>query len=66
MQSVVSLYKTEAEYVAAIKASEEIIWLQRFMDELGMKREMGRLYSDIQSAIHLAENLEFHSNTKHI
>ena len=36
------------------------------MDELGKKQEIGRLYSDNQSAIHLAKNSTFHSRTKHI
>ena len=43
-----------------------MIWLQRFLDELGKKLELGRLYIDIQSAIHLANNSAFHSKTKHI
>jgi len=43
-----------------------MIWLQRFLDELGKKQELGRLYSDSQSAIHLAKNSAFHSKTKHI
>ena len=46
IQSVVALSTTEAEYVSATKASKEMIWLQRFLDELGKKEEMGRLYSD--------------------
>ena len=66
IQSFVSLSTTEAEYVAATEASKEIIWLQRFLDELGKKQELGRLYSDNQSAIHLAKNSAFHSKTKHI
>ena len=66
IQSVVALSTTEAEYVAAIEASKEIIWLQRFMDELGKKHDMGVLYGDSQSAIHLAKNSTFHSRTKHI
>ena len=66
IQSVVALSTTEAEYVAAIEASKEIIWLQRLMDELGKKHDMGMLYSDSQSAIHLAKNSAFHSRTKHI
>ena len=66
IQSVVALSTIEAEYVAATEASKEMIWLQRFMDELGKKHDMGTLYSDIQSAIHLAKNLAFHSSTKHI
>ena len=36
------------------------------MDELGKKNDMGTLYSDSQSAIHLAKNSIFHSTTKHI
>ena len=41
-----------------------MIWLQ--MDELGKKQELGRLYSDSHSAIHIANNSIFHSKAKHI
>ena len=30
-----TLSTMEAEYIAATKASKEMIWLQRFMEELG-------------------------------
>ena len=66
LQQVVALSTTEAEYVAATEASKEMIWLQRFMEELGKKQENSRLYSDSQSAIHLEKNSVFHSRTKHI
>ena len=66
IQSVVALSTTEAEYVAATEASKEMIWLQRFMGELGKEHDKGTLYSDSQSAIHLAKNSAFHSRTKHI
>ena len=66
IQSVVALSTIEAEYVAATEASKEMIWLQRFMDELGKKNDMGTLYSDRKSAIHFANNSSFHSRTKHI
>ena len=36
------------------------------MGELGKKHDMGMLYIDIQSAVHLAKNSTFHSRTKHI
>ena len=36
------------------------------MEKLGKKQENSRLYSDSQSAIHLAKNSTFHSKTKHI
>jgi hypothetical protein len=66
LQKVVALSTTEAEYVAAIEASKEMIWLQRFMEELGKKQENNMLYCDSQSVIHLAKNSVFHSKTKHI
>eukprot|EP00253_Pinus_taeda_P011411 PITA_11411 len=66
LQSVIALSTTEAEYVAATKSSKEMVWLQIFLDELGKKQELGRLYFDIQSAIHLANNFAFHFKTKHI
>jgi hypothetical protein len=65
-ETVVSLSTMEAEYVFSTEASKEMIWLQRFMEELGKKQENNRLYYDNQSAIHLAKNSTFHSNTKHI
>eukprot|EP00253_Pinus_taeda_P023027 PITA_23027 len=37
-----------------------------FLDELGKKQELGWLYSDSQTTIHLAKNFAFHSKTKHI
>ena len=64
LQSVVALSTIEAEYVAAIEASKEMIWLQRFLDELGKKQKLGKLYSDSQSAIHLAKKSTFHSKNK--
>jgi hypothetical protein len=66
LQKVVSLSTTEAEYVAATEASKEMIWLQRFMEELGKKQENNRLYCDSESVIHLAKNSSFHSKTKNI
>jgi biopolymer transport protein ExbB/TolQ len=46
LQKVVSLSTIEAEYVAVTKSSKEMIWLQRFMEELGKKQENNRLYYD--------------------
>ena len=66
LKKVVAISSIEAEYVAATEASKEMIWLQRFMEELGKKQENNRLYCDSQSAIHLAKNSAFHSKTKHI
>ena len=43
-----------------------MIWLQRFMEELGKKKENTKIYSDSQSSNHLEKNSTFHLNTKHI
>jgi len=52
--------------VAITEVSQEMIWLQNFLEELGVKCGKGTLHSDSQSAIHLAKNPVFHSRTKHI
>ena len=37
LQKVAALSSTEVEYITATEASKEVIWLQRFMEELGKK-----------------------------
>ncbi|RVW30557.1 Retrovirus-related Pol polyprotein from transposon TNT 1-94 [Vitis vinifera] len=66
LQKIVTLSTIEAEYVAAIEAGKEMIWLHGFLDELGKKQEIGILHSVSQSAIFLAKNSAFHSKSKHI
>ena len=46
LQKVISLSTIEVEYVVATKASKEMIWLQRFMEELCKKQENNVLYND--------------------
>jgi hypothetical protein len=38
LQKVVALSTIEEEYVATTKDGKEIIWLKRFMEELGKKQ----------------------------
>lgn len=66
LQKSVALSTTEAEYMAISEASKEMIWLKNFLEELGKKQADSALYSDSQSAIHLAKNPVFHARTKHI
>jgi transposase InsO family protein len=66
LQKVVALSTTEAEYIGVTEASKEMVWLQNFLRELGKEQGNSILYSDSQSAIHLAKNPAFHSRTKHI
>ena len=66
LQNVVALSTTETKYVDVKEASKEMIWLQRFMEELRKKHENNRLYCDSESVIHIAKKSAFHSKTKHI
>jgi hypothetical protein len=66
IQKIVAISTTEVEYVAVTEASKELIWLQGLLTELGFIQKQNSLYSDSQSAIHLAKNSAFHSRTKHI
>ena len=66
LQKIVTISTTEAEYVAATEACKEMVWLRSFMKELGKEQDNSKLFSDSQSAIHLAKNAAFHSRTKHI
>ena len=54
------------EYMAAVEAGKEVLWMKDFIGELGIRQEEYRLYCDSQSAIHLAKNMAYHSRTKHI
>jgi len=66
LQSTVALSTTEAEYMAVTEAVKEAIWLQGLLDELGIGQKKINVYSDSQSAIHLAKNPVYHVRTKHI
>ena len=52
--------------MAATQACKEVIWIQRFMEELKHKKEKISMFCDSQSALHIARNPAFHSRTKHI
>ena len=66
LQSTVALSTTEAEYMAITEAVNEAIWLHGLLKELGVGQKQLEVYSDSQSAIHLAKNQVFHARTKHI
>ena len=61
-----ALSTTEAEYIAATEAGKELIWLTRFLLELGVQQEENMFSCDSQSAIDLSKNATYHSGTKHI
>jgi len=66
LQPVVALSTIEVEYIAITEGSKEMIWLQGILEELGRNQQDNTLWRDSQIAIHLENNLAFHSRTKHI
>jgi hypothetical protein len=66
LQKCVALSTTEAEYIAITEAAKELLWMKKFLQELGLQQEKYVLYCDSQSAIHLSKNSTFHSRSKHI
>ena len=65
-QPIVTLSTAEAEYVAATHAAKEAVWLREFISEIYSKQDPMTLYSNLQSAITLTHNEQFHMCTKHI
>ena len=66
LQSTVALSTIEVEYMTITEAVKEAIWLHGLLKDLGVGQKQLELYSDSQSAIHLAKNQVFHARTKHI
>lgn len=66
LQKCVALSTTEAEFIAATEACKEMLWMKRFLQELGQEQQKYILHCNSQSAIHLSKNLTFHSRSKHI
>ena len=66
LQKCVALSTIEAEFIAITEACKELLWLKKFLQELGLKQERYVLHCDSQSAIHLSKNSSFHSRSKHI
>jgi len=59
LQNIVALSTTEAKHFGAIEASKGMIWLQRFMDELGKKQVMGKLLVTTRVLFILQRNQHF-------
>uniref|UniRef100_A0A803N8D3 Reverse transcriptase Ty1/copia-type domain-containing protein n=1 Tax=Chenopodium quinoa TaxID=63459 RepID=A0A803N8D3_CHEQI len=66
LQKCVAFTTTESEFIAATEACKELLWIKRFVRQLGFTQKRYVLYCDTQSAIHLAKNSTFHAKSKHI
>ena len=67
LQPIVTLSTTEAEYVSATSAGQEILWLRNLFAELGYAVEgASSLHMDNQSALAVTRNPEHHGRMKHL
>lgn len=66
LQRCVALSTTEAEFIAITEACKDLLWLKKFLQELGLTQERYVLFCDSQSALYLAKNQTSHSRSKHI
>jgi len=67
LQSIVALSTTESEYIAAVEAGKEILWMRNILEEFGYKlTSPSILRIDNQSAINVAKNPEHHGRMKHL
>jgi len=66
-QPIVTLYTTEAEFVAASSCACQAIWLRRVLHHLGQTHEeCTKLFCDNSSSIKLSKNPIMHGRCKHI
>jgi hypothetical protein len=67
LQPIVTLSTTEAEYISAVSAGTEVLWLRNLLQELGYPSQgPSTLYIDNQSAIAVAKDPEHHGRMKHL
>ena len=67
MQTSVALSSMEAEYMAASAASQEALWLNRLLIQLGFKTPRPTiLYEDNKAAILFSDHPGDHRRSKHI
>jgi hypothetical protein len=67
LQSIVALSTTEAEFVAAASAGQEVVWMRALLGELGFPISgPSLLLLDNQSAIQVGKNPEHHGRMKHL
>ena len=67
LQTITALSTTEAEYVAAVDAGKDVVWMRQLLAELGFTLSAPSvLCMDNQSAISVAKNPEHHGRMKHL
>ena len=66
LEDIVALSTTEAEYMDAVEASKEALWLRGLVETFSIIQDSVRGHCYSQSAIHLAKDHMYHNMTKYI
>ena len=67
LQSLTALSTTEAEYVAAVEAGKEVVWMRQLLQEFGyVLPGASVLHMDNQSAISVTKDPDHHGRMKHL
>ena len=66
LQKCVVLSTIEAGFIMATKACKELLWMKKFIQELGFRQNNYVLFCDSQSPLHLGKNSTFYARSKHI
>jgi hypothetical protein len=66
-QRIVTLSSMESEYVAAVEAAKECVWMRQLLSDLGFSQDFPTtIYEDNRATICFSEAPTNHSRTKHI
>ena len=67
LQTIVALSSTEAEYMTAVEAGKEILWMRNILGEFGYPQQgPSILHIDNLSAISVSKNPEHFGRMKHL
>nr|GEU65080.1 copia protein [Tanacetum cinerariifolium] len=65
-QIALAIFTTKAEYVSAVKACQQALWMKQALVDYGIRLDNIPIMCDNKGAIDLSKNLVQHSRTKHI
>ena len=66
LMQTIALSSCEAEFMALTEVCRELMWMCRFLDEIGLEYEIPEIHCDSSSAINWAEDPVQHQRNKHV
>ena len=66
LKKTLALSSCEAEFMALNDVAREVMWICRFLTEIGVPYDTPRIYCDSNSAIYWAEDPVQHQRNKHV